>query len=425
MTTAGNKAVVPDRQDSAKAVVPDRQEKAVVPDRPAPAVSADRLTKVYKIYDTPWGRLREAVLRRPAHRPFRALSDVSFALPPGEGLGIVGENGAGKSTLLKIVAGVTRPTSGELAIRGRVASILELGSGFHHEFTGRQNIRLSAAIVGLDERELRERTRDIIEFSELGAAIDQPVRSYSTGMTMRLGFSIAVQVEPDILVVDEALSVGDGYFQKKCMDRLQRFMADGGTLLFCSHAMYYVTAFCQQALWLRGGEVAGAGPALGVVGEYERFLMAKTGESAEAEEETTDDPAATAARIVAIRPLRGEAHKRASESWALEVEWESRDDDLGFHLAVGLDTADGVQVCAFTTQRAGLAPMTGAGLHRAVVRVPRLPMTKGDYSACVFLLDEESLHVYDRKVEANVLEIEAKRFEPSLFEVGHEWEIDG
>jgi lipopolysaccharide transport system ATP-binding protein len=387
-------------------------------------VTADRLTKVYRIYDTPWGRLREAVLRRPAHRPFEALRDVSFELPPGDGLGVVGENGAGKSTLLKIVAGVTRPTAGELSVRGRVASILELGSGFHHEFTGRQNIRLSAAIVGLDERELRERTRDIVEFSELGAAIDQPVRSYSTGMTMRLGFSIAVQVEPDILVVDEALSVGDGYFQKKCMDRLQRYMADGGTLLFCSHAMYYVTSFCQQALWLREGQVAAEGPALGVVGEYERFLMAKTGEST-GTDCAADDRAAAPARILGIRPLDGGPHRRASAPWALEVEWESRDDRLGFHLAVGLDSADGVQVCAFTTQRAGLEPMTGAGRHRAVVRVPRLPMTKGDYSACVFLLDEESLHVYDRKVQANVLEVEAQRFEPSLFEVAHEWEVDG
>ncbi len=388
------------------------------------AVTADRLTKVYRIYDTPWGRLREAVLRRPAHRPFEALRDVSFELPPGDGLGVVGENGAGKSTLLKIVAGVTRPTAGELSVRGRVASILELGSGFHHEFTGRQNIRLSAAIVGLDERELRERTRDIVEFSELGAAIDQPVRSYSTGMTMRLGFSIAVQVEPDILVVDEALSVGDGYFQKKCMDRLQRYMADGGTLLFCSHAMYYVTSFCQQALWLREGQVAAEGPALGVVGEYERFLMAKTVEST-GTDGVADDRAAAPARILGIRPLDGGPHRRASAPWALEVEWESRDDRLGFHLAVGLDSADGVQVCAFTTQRAGLEPMTGVGRHRAVVRVPRLPMTKGDYSACVFLLDEESLHVYDRKVQANVLEVEAQRFEPSLFEVAHEWEVDG
>ena len=187
--------------------------------------------------------------------------------------------------------------------------------------------------------------------------------------------------------------------------------------------MYSVTAFCQRALWLRQGEVAASGPALGVVGEYERFLMAKSDESAR-EADSGGDLATGQARIVAIRP-RGAARRRASEPWSLEVEWESREEELGFHLAVGLDTADGVQVCAFTTERAGLPPVRGRGSHRAVVTVPRLPMTKGDYSACVFLLDEESLHVYDRKVAANVLEIEAERFEPSLFDVSHEWELDG
>ncbi len=392
----------------------------------SPKVVAERVTKVYRVYSSPWGRLREALLRRTAHRPLHALRDVSFELPGGEGLGVIGENGAGKSTLLKIAAGVTQPTAGSLTVHGRVASILELGSGFHHEFTGRQNIRLCAAIVGLDEREVAERADDIIEFSELGGAIDQPVRSYSTGMTMRLGFSIAVQVAPDVLVVDEALSVGDGYFQKKCMERLRRFAAGGGTLLFCSHAMYYVTTFCQQALWLRDGRTAALGPSLEVVGEYERFLMAKSGERSGngAGEATERDAAASPARIVDIRPGDGVAPRRTNEPWSLEIEWESGDDELGCHLAVGLDTADGVQVCAFTTERAGLEPVRGSGLHRAVVRVPRLPMTKGDYSASVFLLDEESLHVYDRKVRANVLEIEAQRFEPSLFEVAHEWEID-
>ncbi len=386
----------------------------------APAVVADGLTKVYRIYESPWGRLREALTRRPAHRPFRALDDVSFELPAGGGLGIVGENGAGKSTLLKIVAGVTRPSSGRLQVEGRVASILELGAGFHQEFTGRQNIRLSAAILGLDDQEVRERTADIIDFSELGVAIDQPVRSYSTGMTMRLGFSIAVQVAPDILVVDEALSVGDGYFQKKCMDRLQAFVDGGGTLLFCSHAMYYVTVFCERALWLRAGVTAASGPSLAVVGEYERYLMAKTGESP-AESPSGEGGGEMPARIGAVRPL-GACRRRPDEPWALEVEWESFQDDLAFHLAVGLDTADGVQVCAFATERAGLPPVRGRGIHRAVVRVPRLPMTKGDYSACVFLMDEASLHVYDRKVQANVLAVEADRFEPSLFHVSHEWE---
>ena len=170
------------------------------------AVEAEGLTKVYRVYASPWDRLREAAFRRPRHREFRALESVSFAIPRGEGLAIVGENGAGKSTLLKILAGITTPSSGGFRVDGKIASILELGSGFHPDFTGRQNIVLNAAMLGLDEDELRRKMPDILAFSELGDFIDQPVKTYSTGMAMRLGFSIATQVEPDVLIVDEALS---------------------------------------------------------------------------------------------------------------------------------------------------------------------------------------------------------------------------
>ena len=217
------------------------------------AVSARRLTKTYRLFESPWQRLWEAVSGRPRHRAQNALEDVSFELEPGEAFGIVGENGAGKSTLLKIIAGVLEPTSGEATVSGKVASILELGSGFHPEFSGRQNLMLNAAALGLGRREALAKLERIVEWSELGAAIDQPLKSYSTGMAMRLAFSIATQVEPDVLVVDEALSVGDGYFQKKSMDRMNELVRSGTTLLFCSHAMYYVSAFCERALWLKGG----------------------------------------------------------------------------------------------------------------------------------------------------------------------------
>ncbi len=236
---------------------------------PEPAVQVEQLTKIYRVYASPWDRLREALLRRPRHREFRALADLSFSLPKGEGLAIIGENGAGKSTLLKLLAGIGVPTSGVLRVRGKVASILELGSGFHPEFTGRQNIVLNAAMLGLTERELQQKLPSIVAWSELGEFIDQPVKVYSTGMAMRLGFSIAIQVEPDVLIIDEALSVGDGYFQKKCMDRLLQFVGAGGTLLFCSHAMYYVSAFCQRALWLRQGRAEALGPVAEVVRDYD------------------------------------------------------------------------------------------------------------------------------------------------------------
>ncbi|HEX2163414.1 MAG TPA: ABC transporter ATP-binding protein, partial [Thermoanaerobaculia bacterium] len=234
---------------------------------PDPIVTARQLGKTYRAYRTPWDRLAEAATGRRRHRAFHALAGVSFEQGRGEGLALVGENGAGKSTLLKILAGITIPTEGEVAVAGKVASILELGSGFHPEMTGRQNIELNAALLGLSEQAVREATPRILDFAELGPFIDEPVKAYSTGMTMRLGFAIATQVDPDVLIIDEALSVGDGYFQKKCMDRLQAYVEAGGTLLFCSHAMYYVSAFCQRALWLRQGRVEALGPVDRVVRE--------------------------------------------------------------------------------------------------------------------------------------------------------------
>ena len=187
------------------------------------AIEAEGLTKHYQVYLRPFDRLKEAILRKPCHDPVEALTDVSFEVPEGGTLGIIGENGAGKSTLLKILAGTAHPTSGRMVKRGRMAALLELGSGFHPEFSGRQNIYLNAALLGLKEKEIRDREKAIIAFSELENAIDRPVKTYSSGMYVRLAFSIATSVEPDVLIIDEALSVGDHRFQQKCVDRMMGF----------------------------------------------------------------------------------------------------------------------------------------------------------------------------------------------------------
>ena len=223
------------------------------------AVRADRIGKIYRLYDRPSDRLQELLLRRARHRDFHALREVSFELPRGEALGLIGENGAGKSTLLKIVAGTTQPSSGTVERHGVVASILELGMGFHPEFTGRENARMNAALLGLTGSDIRRRLPEIREFAELGEFFDRPVRTYSSGMTLRLAFAVATHAEADVLIIDEALAVGDGYFQKKSIDRITDFQKSGGTLLFCSHALYYVALLCGRALWLRAGEIAAAG----------------------------------------------------------------------------------------------------------------------------------------------------------------------
>ena len=391
-------------------------------------VQAEGLTKVYRSYATPWDRLLEGVIRRPRHRELRALEDVSFVLPRGEGLALIGENGAGKSTLLKILAGITAPTSGAFRVSGKIASILELGSGFHPEFTGRQNIVLNAAMLGLSQEELRRKMPDIVAFSELGDFIDQPVKTYSTGMAMRLGFSIATQVEPDVLIIDEALSVGDGYFQKKCMDRLRRFVDGGGTLLFCSHAMYYVSAFCQRALWLRRGRAEALGPTDEVVRQYENFLVAKSAQAARAGDAGDNAPApppsSLPARIVSARLLGGATLYAQGDPWELEVAWESEDPRLAFHVGVGVNRADGVEVFSCATHLDGLAPVTGARAYSARLAVPSLPLVKGEFTLYVFLLDEEGLHVYDQRVIPGSFQVRSPAYVFGLVRVEHAWTLD-
>ncbi len=390
----------------------------------SPAVSAENLGKSYRVFDNPRDRLLEAVTRRTRHRRFQALSGVSFELPKGEGLGVIGENGAGKSTLLKMVAGIVAPSEGRLSVEGRVASILELGSSFHPEFTGRQNIVLNAAMLGLSEAQVRAKTPEIVAFSELGDFIDQPVKVYSTGMSMRLGFAIATQVEPDVLIIDEALSVGDGYFQKKCMDRLRRFLAQGGTLLFCSHAMYYVSAFCKRAVWLRGGRIAGFGPTDEVVRDYESFLLAKTrsAESVEVAEEARPGPA----RLTAVRLVGGESagdrqRFRGHEPLVVEVEWESAEPDLAFHLGLGINRVDEVEVLSFATHLDDQEPWRGAGPHRVRLEIPDLPLLRGKFTLYAFLLDEAGLHVFDRRILPDAFEVESSSYVFGLFDAEHRW----
>ena len=389
------------------------------------AVETVGLTKVYRVYASPWGRLAEAVSKRPHHRAFQALQDVTFSLPRGEGLALIGENGAGKSTLLKILAGITAQTSGSLEVRGKVASILELGSGFHPEFTGRQNIVLNAAMLGLSPEELQRKSPEIIEFSELGDFIDQPVKVYSTGMAMRLGFSIATQVDPEVLIIDEALSVGDGYFQKKCMDRLRLFVESGGTLLFCSHAMYYVSSFCQRALWLRNGRAEALGPVNDVVRAYENFLVAKSEQAAE----TGPAPAAAAhlpARIVSARLAEGRPNLLYTQGdpWELEVEWETSNPRLAFHLGVGVNRSDGVEVCSFASHLDGLPPMSGERSYTARLAIPSLPLVKGEFTLYIFLLDEEGLHIYDQRIVQRAFTVQSPRYSFGLVQVDHSWSLD-
>ncbi|MBF0111351.1 MAG: ABC transporter ATP-binding protein [Desulfamplus sp.] len=238
-------------------------------------VNVQNLNKNYYIYQKPHHRLLQAILRRPMHTLFEVLKDISFEVGFGQSLGIIGDNGAGKSTLLKLLAGTVQPTSGTIEVNGRVAALLELGAGFHPEFTGRQNIYLNASLLGISDKEIREKEKEIIEFAEIEDFIDRPVKTYSSGMYVRLAFSIATMVDPDILIVDEALSVGDISFQLKCTDRMNLFREQGKTMIFCSHSMYHVQELCEKAIWIDHGRIRYMGSCAEAVSCYEDYSKSK------------------------------------------------------------------------------------------------------------------------------------------------------
>ena len=253
------------------------------------AIEVESLSKCYQIYATPNDRLKQFVLPRLSRlikRPpkaycsqFWALNDVSFRVKKGETVGIIGRNGSGKSTLLQLICGTLSPTSGRVQTRGRVAALLELGSGFNPEFTGRENVYMNAAVLGLSKKEIDQRFDQIIEFADIGGYIEQPVKTYSSGMMVRLAFAVIAHVDADILVVDEALSVGDAFFTQKCMRFLRQFMRSG-TILFVSHDTASVKGLCNHALWLEKGGVVGEGAPKEVCELYlEAFFEAQHGKS--------------------------------------------------------------------------------------------------------------------------------------------------
>jgi len=238
-------------------------------------IQVENLHKTFKLYRSPALRLKELVFRRSFHREFEALRGVSFRVQTGETLGIIGQNGAGKSTILKILTGVLLPDAGLIQIGGKITGLLELGTGFNAEFTGLQNIHMNGTLLGMSKSEIQKKTEAILEFSELAEFIREPIKTYSSGMIMRLAFSIAIHADPQAFVVDEALSVGDAYFQQKCMKKIQQFKETGGSIVFVSHDSNAVKVLCDRAILLDHGMVADEGEPDSVLNTYNFFLARK------------------------------------------------------------------------------------------------------------------------------------------------------
>lgn len=239
------------------------------------AIAVRDLTKTYRIFGHPGDRIKQALTfgRMKFHREFTALQDVSLEIKKGETVGIIGRNGSGKSTLLQLISGILKPTSGTISVTGRISALLELGAGFNPEFTGRENVFFQGAVVGLAKEEMDDRFDDIVAFADIGDFIDQPVRIYSSGMFVRLAFAVAVHMEPDILIIDEVLAVGDATFQQKCIDQITRMQSQGTTIIVVSHNPYHIERLCHQAAVLRQGRISDLMPAKEILAKYHEMVQ--------------------------------------------------------------------------------------------------------------------------------------------------------
>lgn len=359
-----------------------------------------------------------------------ALDDVSVEVAAGEALGIIGENGSGKSTLLRIIAGISQADSGTVRVAQPVAAILELGLGFHPEFTGRENALLYGALLGVPDEVMRARLDDVLAFAELGEFIDQPLRTYSSGMAARLAFAVATNVAPQVLVVDEALAVGDGAFQKKCVDRMVAIREEGRTVLFCSHSMYLVSMFCDRVLWLHQGRVQGLGAARDVIEAYESYLVSRARRDVPEDEQGIIGPVCTekVGRVRGITVYDNSGHPcwtiRPGDPLEMALAVESSEASRAFHVAVKIDDLHGRCVFGATTAWDGLPPLSGATAYTARLRVPAFPVSGGSFTVTAYLFDEEGLAIYDEVAAPEKLKVASERWTPSLLALEHEWSFD-
>lgn len=389
------------------------------------APAADRTTvllqgihKRFPLFRRRLDRLR-ALAGRTGRLPVKvALRDVALQASPGEAVGIIGENGSGKSTLLRIVAGISEPSEGTVRVVPPVAAILELGLGFHPHFSGRENALLYGALIGVPQETMRERLDELLAFAELGEFIDEPVRTYSSGMVARLAFAVATHVDPRVLVVDEALAVGDGAFQRKCVERMVRFKEEGRTVLFCSHAMYLVAGFCERALWLRDGAVAAAGPTAEVIHAYEDYLRHRG--KRELGQPTAPEGAALA-RITAVR-VEPAGRVAAGEPLTVTARLTRACPDLPVHVGVFFEDQHGVCLLAAVTRWDELPPLRARDEQTVALHIDRFPIRRGDLDLTVVVADENTLQVIDQVVLRRAVSVAAARWEPGLVDTAHRWE---
>jgi lipopolysaccharide transport system ATP-binding protein len=407
-----------------------------------PIVRVEGLGKQYRLgaresaYDTLRESLVEAVrapFKRNGNRnpeTIWALQDLNFEVAPGEVLGIIGRNGAGKSTLLKVLSRITEPTTGRAELFGRVASLLEVGTGFHPELTGRENIYLNGAVLGMKRAEIDRKFDQIVEFSELEKFLDTPVKRYSSGMYMRLAFAVASHLEPEILVVDEVLAVGDAQFQKKCLGKMENAATQGRTVLFVSHNMIAVQSLCQRAIWLDGGKVLQEGPANSIVSNYLTSGNARQLEEVWDDIETAPGNEIVRLHRISVQPQDQSSSLTRTTPFTIEIEYWNLLPGARLHIALHLYTEQ--DIIAFTTgngpQVANDDSYTKPGLFRCTCYVPGDLLNTGRHRFVIFVARDINSVIYrhESAVSFEILDLQAREVslysrEPGVVQPSLKW----
>ena len=394
------------------------------------SVSVKNLGKLYRVYGDSWSRVVEMFTRGRVRRHAEkwALRGVSFELERGRALGIVGANGAGTSTLLKILTGTMRPTEGSYSVKGSLGSLLELGAGFHSDFSGKDNIYMNAAILGIPRAEVKRRYQELADFAELGDYLDRPVRTYSSGMQMRLGFAVAMMSKPEVVILDEVLAVGDQHFQKKCMDRIREIRMSGATILFVSHSSYHVRQICDRAIWIHDGQVVQDGPPIDVTDAYMNFQYALAGGQAHLKEQKTGQPSNAGLphlqELSIVRTVDGAAVTSLATGEAAEVRlgWSNPSGKGKFHLGCIIIRNDDTMCFGVRTMEQ-LPALEGTG-GTVGFRFDN-QLLAGEYYVSGFLLDDSCDTVLDQRIAWSRFSVKHSGIESGVFLPQVKWRVIG
>jgi len=387
-------------------------------------IRIDGVSKIYPRVHKSRERLKAFVSllfgREPTHGT-KVLNDINLDVVRGQSLGIIGENGAGKSTLLKVLTGVIQPTTGRVMVHGKVAAMLELGAGFQPDFSGMDNVRMKASLMGLSNQELDERLDDILAFADIGEYIHEPVKHYSSGMVVRLGFAVITACRPDLLITDEVLAVGDESFQKKCIRWIQQFLDQGGTLLLVSHSMYVVQKLCQKALWVHGGGIEQYGDVFPVTQAYLAWHEKRNAKDKEQQFKATGDGAYY--RIEEFRLAGGNGDETPSfamgDDLNIELQIYSPDDRPPVGV-VGVVRADGTPVYGVVSDNENAMPVKLAEhYYRFSLRLTNIALLPGSYNLRGHSMDPEGVRLFDNREIAFI--ITGNTRESGYIRLPHEW----